>query len=206
MAAPAAAPAAVYIGGAALVAGAAYLLTPPGRRTSETLGQAIYDGGADAVENIRSLFSSDEDEDAQATPTTTTRTNSTTKDCDGPHRGRIQVQGFDPRVDPRDFNTMIPPITFGWNEPCFPPTRAVGLAQLSTNLLVQTQNVRFESAGLRGPAFSKMSQHIKNAPPMGFYARHVTGWNHLGRRALGSGRNVPRVDLEVTLGRAFGDS
>jgi hypothetical protein len=61
------------------------------------------------------------------------------------------------------------------------------------------------AAGLRGPAFSKMSQHISNAPPIGHVARHTIGWNHLGQRAYGSGRNVPRVDLEVIQGRAFGD-
>jgi hypothetical protein len=50
-----------------------------------------------------------------------------------------------------------------------------------------------------------MSQHISNAPPIGHVARHTIGWNHLGQRAYGSGRNVPRVDLEVIQGRAFGD-
>lgn len=206
MAAPAAAApvAGVYIAGAGLLAGAAYLLTPAGQRASASLGEAIYDGGAAAVDDIRDLFTSDEDEQAGAGATPTTTTSDVVERCDGPHRGRLQVQGYAPRVDPFDFTSAQGP-SWGWNEPCYPPLRAMGLAQLSTNLLVQTRNIRFESAGLRGPAFAKMSQHISNAPATGFYARHVIGWNHLGQRAVGSGRNVPRVDLEVIQGRAFGD-
>lgn len=193
----------VYIVGAALVGGAVYLMTPQGRRTSESLGEAIIDGGSAAVDNIADLFSSDEEESGQATTTTTT-TSDVVERCDGPHRGRLQVQGYDERIDPFDFTSNRGP-SWAWNEPCYPPLRSMGLAQLSTNLLVQTRNIRFEFAGLRAAAFTKMSQHITKAPPTGFYARHVIGWNHLGQRALGSGRNVPRVDLEVIQGRAFGD-
>lgn len=213
MAAPAAAAApvaGVYVAGAALIAGAAWLMTPAGRRASETLGGAIYEGGAAAAKDVRDVASAAMDmmtgADDEAVPVSvpTTTTNDTTRRCDGPHRGRLQVQGYDPRVDPFDFTSDQGP-SWGWAMPCYPPLRAVGLAQLSTNLLVQTQNIRHESAGLRGAAFAKMSRHIANAPPIGFVARHVAGWNHLGRRAFGSGRNVPRVDLEVTRGRAFGD-
>lgn len=191
----------VYIAGAAVVAGALYLMTPPGQRAAQSLGEAVYDGGASAAESIASLFSSDEEESRSTSVATS---NTTTRGCDGPHRGRLQVQGYDPLVDPFDFSSASGP-SWGWNEPCIPPLRVTGLAQLSTNLLVQTQNIRFESAGLRGAAFAKMSQHISNAPFMGFYAEHKIGWNHRGERALGSGRNVPRVDLEVKKGRAFGD-
>ena len=158
----------------------------------------MYDGGAAAVDNVKDaanavmdVFSSEED-DARTGPVAAT--NDTTRRCDGPHRGRLQVQGYAPRIDPFDFSSSAGP-SWGWYEPCQSPLRAMGLAQLSTNLLLQTRNINFASAGLRGAAFAKMSQHISSAPSNGFYARHVIGWNHNGQRALGSGRNVPRVDL-----------
>lgn len=208
MAAPAAAAApvaGVYVAGAALLAGAAWLMTPAGQRASQTLGEAIYDGGAAAVDNVKDVanavmdvFTGDEEE-VQTTPTTTTTTNTTTRECDGPHRGRFQVQGYASRVDPYPLELSWP-----WNRPCRPPLRPEGFVELSA-LMVATQVINWRSAGLRGPAFAKMSKHLASSPPPGFYARHVIGWNHLGQRAVGSGRNVPRVDLEVIQGRAFGN-
>ncbi|NSX56064.1 hypothetical protein [Parasulfitobacter algicola] len=92
MAGPAAVPAAavggVYVGGAALLAGAVYLMTPAGQRASASLGEAIYDGGAAAVDNITDLLSSD-DVETPAVPTTgaTTTTDTTTceRGCDWRH-------------------------------------------------------------------------------------------------------------------------
>lgn len=213
MAAPAAPVAGVYVAGAALLAGAAWLMTPAGQRASETLGEAIYDGGAQAVDNVKDaanavmdIFSGD---DAQSTPTSTTTTNTTTRGCDGPHRGRLQVQGFKPRVDPLPVELSWP-----WSRPCVPPLRPEGLSALSAVLLPQTMVISPRSAGYRGPAFSKMSQHIRNAAPLGFVAPHRFGWainpatgiavpNQRIRAGHPSG--PPRVDIEVVLGRAFGD-
>lgn len=202
MAAPAAAaPAAgVYVAGAALVAGAAWLMTPQGQRASQTLGEAMYDGGAQAVNNIKDLFRGDEDE--QSTPTTTTTTNTTTRQCDGPHRGRLQSQGYR-RPDPGRVELSRP-----WNRPCLPPLRAEGRSMISA-LLNDTKSFSFVSAGLRAGAFAAMSRHIGSAPPMGFMAGHRMGWgiapNGALRPNLIAGPDAPRVDLEVHVGRAFGD-
>lgn len=109
------------------------------------------------------------------------------------------MQGYDHRKDPLPIELSWP-----WERKCVPPLRAEGTAALS-KLFSDTQAISYKSASLRGPAFVKMEQHINKSPSLGFLARHVVGWNQLGRRAFGSGRNVPRVDLEVIKGRAFGD-
>lgn len=210
MAAPAvAAPAAgVYVAGAALLAGAAWLMTPAGQRASQSFGEAVVQGGSQAVENVKDaaaaisdVFSGDKD-DAQATPRVATDTNTTSRNCDGPHRGRLQVQGYSPRVDPAPIELSWP-----WSRPCIPPLKSEGHTAISA-LLMQTRAVSFESAGLRGPAFSAMSRHITSAPPIGFMAGHRRGWGVTPtgrlRRNLSAGPNAPRVDLEVHAGRAFG--
>jgi len=195
----------VYVAGAALLAGAAWLLTPAGQRASETLGDAIYEGGAQAVDNVKDAVNSVSDifSDDEVVPTTTT--NDTTARCDGPHRGRLQVQGYNRRVDPHLLELSWP-----WTRSCVPPLRLEGLAAISGVLLPATQAVSFGSAGYRGPAFAKMSQHISKAPPIGFLAGHRIGWaiNHATGQAVPNQRAIggaPRVDLEVIQGRAFGD-
>lgn len=90
-----------------------------------------------------------------------------------------------------------------------PPLKAEGLTALSGDLLPRTRSINFASAGYRGPAFSKMSQHIQSAPPSGFLAGHRMGWGiHPATGAavpnLRAGPDAPRVDLEVHAGRAFG--
>ncbi len=205
MAAPAVAAAPVYVAGAALIAGAVWLMTPAGRRASETFGEAVYDGGAQAVDNIRDLFVSEEDTQAPAVPRAGTDTQTRERRCDGPHRGRLQVQGFRPPYD-----TVPVELSWPWERPCIPPLRIEGLSALSSILLPQTRALNYRSAGHRGPAFSKMSQHISSSPPMGFLAGHRMGWgiHHATGRAvpnLRAGPNAPRVDLEVHAGRAFGD-
>lgn len=196
-AAPALPVAGVYVAGAALLAGAAWLLSPPGRHASETLGEAIYEGGANAVQNIKDIFTSEEEE-AQTT------TNTTTRGCDGPHGGRLQVQGYAPRTDPYSLELSWP-----WNRECTPPLRPEGLGAVS-GLLVQTQAISYRSVGRRGKAFSAMSKHISKAPSLGFESGHRIGFGvtpdgdlRINQKA---GRNAPRVDLEVHRGRAFGDS
>jgi hypothetical protein len=198
MAAPAAVPAAVYVGGAALVAGAVWLMTPAGRQASQTLGEAMAQGAGNAVDNIRGLFGSE----TEAAPTAATETD--TRPCDGPHRGRLQVQGYNRRVDPGPIELSWP-----WSRPCIPPIRPEGLAALSADLLLRTRAISFASAGHRGPAFSRMSQHISNSPAIGFMAGHTIGWGidaATGRAVINTraGPNAPRVDLEVHAGRAFG--
>ena len=211
MAAPAAAAApvaGVYVAGAALLAGAAWLMTPAGQRASETLGEAIYDGGAQAVDNVKDaanavmdVFTGDEEE-TQTTPTTTT----TTRECDGPHRGRLQVQGYVPRVDPVPIELSWP-----WSRPCIPPLRPEGRVEIS-GLLERTRAISFASAGYRRPAFIRMSQYINSAPTTGFgphqmgFSIDVVG-NAARNRAAGVRfpRNPARVDIEVAVGRAFGD-
>ena len=84
-----------------------------------------------------------------------------------------------------------------------PPLKPEGLAAIS-KLLADTSELSYRSAGLLGKAFSKASQYIAKAPATGYYAVQKIGWNHRGERAVGSGRNVPRVDVEVIQGRAFG--
>ena len=211
MVAPAAAaPAAgVYVAGAALLAGAAWLLTPAGQRASQSFGEAVVEGGSRAVDNVKEVASSisdafsGDDAETQSRPATATDTNTTTQNCDGPHRGRLQVQGYNRRVDPGPVELSWP-----WERPCIPPLRPEGLAALS-GLLAQTQMFSYASAGLRGPAFAAMSKHISSAPPMGFLAGHRKGWgvtpNGRLRPNLSAGPNAPRVDLEVHVGRALGD-
>ncbi|GGE22648.1 hypothetical protein GCM10011360_08910 [Primorskyibacter flagellatus] len=206
MAAPAAAvPAAVYVAGAGLVAGAVWLMTPAGQRASQSLGEAIVDGGATAVDNIRNLIQGEEEDTAppQAIPQTQADTDTATRRCDGPHRGRFQAQGYRPSQEPRPVETSVP-----WVRDCFAPQRAEGRGMVSL-LLVQTQAISRQGAGLRGACFSRMSQHVNSAPPSGFTAGHRAGWgiNPAGqvRRNTAAGPNAPRVDLEVQAGRAFGD-
>ena len=195
-----------YVAGAVLFAGAAWLMTPAGQRASETLGEAMAEAADNAVQNITDIFSSD-DEETQTTPTTTTTTNTTTRGCDGPHRGRLQVQGYAPRVEPLPIELSWP-----WVRDCVPPLRPEGLAALS-GLFAQTQGINFKSAGYRGPAFSKMSQYIKKSPLIGFGA-HSKGWaiEPNTKKAVPNLRvkgdpiyGPPRVDLEIKVGRAFGD-
>lgn len=207
MAAPAAAvPAAVYVAGAGLVAGAVWLMTPAGQRASQSLGEAIVDGGATAVDNIRTLIQGEEEDTAppQAIPQAQADTDTATRKCDGPHRGRFQAQGYRPRQEPRPVETSVP-----WNEECFSPGKAVGRGMVSL-LMVQTRAISYEAAGLRAKAFSRASRHVGNAPASGFTAGHKMSWNitESGQVRVGNmtgGRNAPRVDLEVKAGRAFGD-
>lgn len=207
--AAAAAPVAgVYVAGAALLAGAAWLMTPAGQRASQSFGEAVIDGGAQAVDNVKSAASavvdafSGDDADAQVAPVSTTTTDTTTRPCDGPHRGRLQVQGYSPRVDPGPIE-----LSWSWARTCLPPLKPEGLAALPF-LLGKTTAINYASAGLRGPAFAAMSRHIVSAPPMGFLAGHRKGWgvtpNGRLRPNLSAGPNAPRVDLEVHAGRAFG--
>ena len=202
MAAPAAAAAPVYVGGAALVAGAVWLMTPAGQRASESLAGAMADGASNAWDNVTSLFGSDEE--TQTAPTTGTATDAQTRRCDGPHRGRFQAQGYRPSQEPRRVETSVP-----WNRPCVPPLNPEG-RQMVSQLLVQTQAISYTGAGLRGPAFSRMSQHVVSALPSGFFAGHRAGWGitSAGRvvRNTQAGPDAPRVDLEVHTGRAFGAS
>lgn len=208
MVAPAvAAPAAgVYVAGAALLAGAAWLMTPAGQRASQSFGEAVVQGGAEAVDTVREAASAVADAlsgaEDEAVPNVGTDTSTTSQNCDGPHRGRLQVQGYNPRVDSAPIELSWP-----WDRPCYPPLKPEGHTALS-GLLVQTQAVSFRSAGLRGPAFAAMSRHITSAPPMGFLAGHRRGWgvtpNGRLRPNLSAGPNAPRVDLEVHAGRAFG--
>jgi hypothetical protein len=207
MAAPAAAaPAAVYVAGAGLVAGAIWLMTPAGKRASETLGEAIYDGGAQAVDNIRDLISGDEETSAPPVTQTQTQTDTQTQErrCDGPHAGRFQAQGYRRSQEPRRVELSEP-----WMRECQAPLRAEGRGMVSA-LLAATAAVSYQGAGLRGPAFSKMSQHVNAAPPSGFFAGHRAGWGITAAgtvvRNTSAGRDAPRVDLEVIRGRAFGDS
>lgn len=204
MAAPAAAAAPVYVGGAALVAGAVWLMTPAGQRASQSLGEAMVQGGSQAVDNIRNLFADDIDTQAPAVPTTQEGSRTEERGCDGPHRGRLQVQGFRPPHD-----TVPIELSWPWSRPCIAPLKPEGLVALSGDLLPRTRAINFASAGYRGPAFSKMSQHIQSAPPAGFLAGHRMGWGihpATGRAVpnLRAGPNAPRVDLEVHAGRAFG--
>lgn len=201
--AAAAVPAAVYVGGAALFAGAVWLMTPAGQTASQTLGQAMAEGGANAIDNIVSLFTA---EDAPAAPVATTTTDSPTRTCDGPHRGRLQVQGYMPRIDPAPIELSWP-----WSRPCIPPLRPEGLGALSAYLLPATAAIAYRSAGYRGPVFAAMSQYISKSPPMGFMPANSGGWSISGggvavrNFSRGVGRNAPRVDLDIFVGRAFGD-
>lgn len=202
-----------YVGVAALSAGIAYLATPQGQRGAQSIGGAIYDGGVEAVEDVKSVANAAVDlltqrqEDARSgSPTATatdTATNTTRRACDGPHRGRLQVQGYNRRVDPHPLELSWP-----WTRTCSSPLRQEGLGAVST-LLVQTRAVAYRSAGWRGAAFSAMSKHIRAAPGTGFRAGHRKGFgvtpNGRLRPALSAGRNAPRLDLEVHAGRAFGD-
>lgn len=193
----------VYVGGAALVAGAIWLMTPAGQRATQTLGEAMVEGGSQAVDNIRNLFADETETQAPAVPRAEDGTRTEERRCDGPHRGRFQAQGYRPSQEPRRVETSE-----SWFEPCHAPLRAVGLVKVSA-LLIKTQAISFEGAGLRGPCFSRMSQHVKSAPPSGFPAGHTAGWGITPagqvRRNTAAGRDAPRVDLEVTAGRAFGD-
>jgi hypothetical protein len=204
MAAPVAAPAAgVYIAGAALLAGAAYLMTPAGQRTTASLGEAVADGAGSAIDSIVNLFSGKKtEEQSESVPVAGTTT--TTRPCDGPHGGRIQVQGYVPRIDPHPLELSWP-----WNRECVPPLRPEGLSAVSGVLLPQVAAISYESAGYRGQAFSKMSKHIRDSPSEGFLAGHRVGWGihpatRQAVRNLRAGPDAPRVDLEVHRGRAFG--
>ena len=198
-----AAAAPVYVGGAALVAGAVWLMTPAGQRASQTLGEAMVAGGSQAVDNIRSLFADETETQAPAVPGTQEGSRTEERRCDGPHRGRFQAQGFRSSQEPRRVETSE-----SWSEPCYPPLRAAGMVKVSA-LLLKTQAISFQGAGLRGPCFSRMSQHVKSAPARGFSAGYTIGWGITAsgqvRRNTAAGRDAPRVDLEVTAGRAFGD-
>ncbi|WP_417842458.1 hypothetical protein [Thalassospira sp.] len=209
MVAPAAAApvAGVYIVGAALLAGAAWLSTPAGRRASQTLGEAMYEGGAAAVDEVKDVgraamdVFTDEKDDTKAIPQT--NTNDVTQRCDGPHRGRLQVQGYAPRVDSYPIELSWP-----WMRECIPPLRPEGLEAVS-NLFLETQSVNYRSAGLRGKAFSAMSKHISSVSSDGFRAGYRKGFGITPegklRPNIVAGKNAPRVDLEVHAGRAFGD-
>lgn len=192
----------VYVAGAGLVAGAVYLMTPAGQRMSESLGDAVIQGGSNAVDNIRNLISSDDDAAPTTAPTTATDTDTGTRRCDGPHGGRFQAQGYRSSAEPRPVELSQP-----WNFPCQAPLRAVGLGLISA-LFAQTATYSYRGAGLRGGCFAKMSQHVTSAPPSGFLAGHRAGWGVTVTgavvRSLSAGPNAPRVDLEVHRGRAFG--
>lgn len=168
------------------------------QQNAQATGAAIEDG-------ITSLFSGN-DVDEQAPPIAQTQTNTTTRACDGPHGGRLQVQGYRPRVDPHPIE-----ISWPWNRPCIPPLRPEGLSVLSAVLLPATMAIKRSSAGHRGPAFAAMSRFISRSSPWGFTPADSDGWsiNEVGRavrnRTRGVSRNAPRVDMEIHRGRAFGD-
>lgn len=203
MAAPAAAAAPVYIGGAALFAGAVYLATPQGQRAAESLGEAMGQGASNAWDNLASLFRADDQEKSETVPTTGTAKDTTTRECDGPHRGRFQAQGYNGRIDPSPLEISAP-----WARSCTPPLKPEGLHLLSNVLLMQVRMFNYASAGLRAPAFSRMSQHVRSAPAIGFVAGHRRGFGITPqgqvRPNTAAGPNAPRVDLEVITGRAFG--
>lgn len=203
MAAPAADAAPVHVGGAALVAGAIWLMTPAGQRATQILGEAMVEGGSQAVDNIRNPFADETETQASAVPTPQDGTRTEERRCDGPHRGRFQAQGYRASQESRRVETSE-----AWSEPCHEPLRPVGLVKVSA-LLIKTQAISFQGTGLRGPCFSRMSQHVRSSPASGFGAVYTIGWgiNEAGqvRRNTAAGRDAPRIDLEVTAGRAFGD-
>ena len=203
MAGPAAAAAPAYVGGAALVAGAIYLATPQGRRNAQSLGEAMGQGASNAWDNVTGLFGSDDDTQAAPVPGTGAQTGTMTQPCDGPHRGRFQAQGYSRRVDPSPLEVSAP-----WTRNCIPPLKPEGFHLLSNVLLVQVRLFNYASAGLRGPAFARMSQHVRSAPAIGFVAGHRRGFGITPqgqvRPNTAAGPNAPRVDLEVITGRAFG--
>ena len=179
---------------AATAATAVVVSSPEYQRNAQAAGAAIQDG-------ISGLFTR-HDEQTQTRATTTTTTNTTTRECDGPHRGRLQSQGYR-RPDPGRVE-----LSQAWSRPCIPPLRAEGRAMISA-LLNDTRQFSFVSAGIRARAFARMSRHINSAPPTGFVAGHRIGWGITPHGALvrniDAGLNAPRVDLEVWAGRAFGD-
>lgn len=196
----------VYIIGGGVVGEAIWLMTPEGQRAGQSFSEAVAGGTSSAYDQVSSLFRSkdEENEDTRTVPTT----NDAVKRCDGMHRGRLQVQGYR-RPEPVDFDALVPMVSWAWDRPC-PPPRAEGLAQLSSNLLIQTQNISQVGAGIRAGCFVKMSKHIKSSPSIGFVAPHSIGWgvtpSGMTVRNRSAGQAGPRVDLEVHLGRAFGDS
>jgi len=206
MAGPAAAApvAGVCVARAALLAGAASLMTPAGQRASQSLGEAMGDGGSQAVDNIRNLFSTRTETNAPAVPIAQDGTRSEERRCDGPHRGRLQVQGFRKPPDPIEIELSWPAF-----RPCYFPLKPKGLTALSADLLARTRLISYQSAGYRGPAFAKMSRHIKTAPPGGFGAGQMEGWGidpdagHAVKNTR-AGHKAPRVDIEVFSLRAFG--
>lgn len=203
MAGPVAAAAPAYVGGAALLAGAIYLATPQGRRNSQSLGEAMGQGASNAWDNVTGLFGSDDDTRVAPVPGTGAQTDTMTQPCDGPHRGRFQAQGYNRRVDPSPLEVSAP-----WTRNCIPPLKPEGFHLLSNVLLVQVRMFNYASAGLRGPAFAQMSQHVRSAPAIGFVAGHRRGYGITPqgqvRPNTAAGPNAPRVDLEVITGRAFG--
>lgn len=196
----------IYIIGGGIVGGAIWLMTPEGQRAGQSFSEAVVDGTSSAYDQVSSLFRSkdEENEDTRAVPAT----NDAVKRCDGIHRGRLQVQGYR-RPEPVDFDALVPMVSWAWDRPC-PPLRAEGLAQLSSNLLIQTQNISQVGAGIRAGCFVKMSKHISSAPASGILAFHSVGWgvNPIGQVVKNNvaGPRAPRVDLEIHLGRAFGDA
>ena len=84
MAAPAAVPAAVYVGGAALANGLMYAVSPGFRATQESLGCAMAQGAADAYHQVENLILGDDDE--VAAPTTGAESKATTDTATGEAR------------------------------------------------------------------------------------------------------------------------
>lgn len=84
MAAPAAAPAALYVGGAALAYGFMYAVSPEFRATQESLGSAMAQGASDAYHQVESLILGDDDE--VAAPTTGAESKATTDTASGEAR------------------------------------------------------------------------------------------------------------------------
>lgn len=70
-----------YIGGAAVVAGAIYLMTPEGQRTAQSLGEAMGQGAGNAVDNIKSLIWGEEESGTGAAAGTEAATASDTARC-----------------------------------------------------------------------------------------------------------------------------
>ena len=190
----------LYVGGAAVIGGLAYATNPEFRRSADGLGSAMAGAAGDAVDDIASLFDGD-DEESQNTPVTAT--DGTTQQCDGPHRGRFQAQGYRASVDPEPLERSTP-----WNRECIPPMRREGHRMLSQDLLVQVQSFSRASANLRYLAFVKMSDMISRSPPAGFPSGYRFGFGITAggqvKPNLVAGRTAPRVDLEVYAGRAFG--
>lgn len=179
-----------------------YVAYQTGQILADREEQIAFGQASSSLTNALTPDRSDENErtDAQST------TNEATRNCDGPHRGRLQVQGNARNIDPPDGIE----ISWPWNRPCVPPLRPEGLLEISA-LLERTREISPESAGWRGGAFAKMSRFISGSGPSGLRPSDSGGWSitedgkTVRNRTRGVLRNAARVDIEILAGRAFGD-